>query len=138
MGSDTAAGIDTPPTCGVSGAHSNAGSYDITCSGGVDNNYDFAYVKGTLTVSQKAITITPNSGQSKVYGDNDPTLTYTASSPLEGSDSYSGGSVAPRVRTWATTLLTWAPSRSATATTATTTTSACPLPRSTSPSPSGP
>jgi MBG domain (YGX type)/Kelch motif len=49
-GADTAAVIDTPPSCSVSGPHSNVGAYAIVCSGGVDNNYAFSYVNGTLTV----------------------------------------------------------------------------------------
>ena len=48
---DTASVIDTAPTCGVSGAHAAVGSYPITCTGGLDNNYSFNYVNGTFTVS---------------------------------------------------------------------------------------
>jgi hypothetical protein len=48
---ETSAVIDTAPTCGVSGAHTTPSTYAITCSGGVDNNYDFTYVAGTLTVA---------------------------------------------------------------------------------------
>jgi hypothetical protein len=44
----------------------------------------------TLTVNRKAITITPNSGQSKLYGASDPTLTYTGSPALESGDSFTG------------------------------------------------
>jgi hypothetical protein len=51
VGSDTAADLDTAPTCGVSGPHAGPGSYAIVCSGGVDNNYAFSYVNGTLTVN---------------------------------------------------------------------------------------
>lgn len=54
---DTPAVIDTPPTCGVGGAHTNAGSYAIACSGGADNNYAFNYVNGTLLVNKAAPTI---------------------------------------------------------------------------------
>jgi hypothetical protein len=44
-----------------------------------------------LTVNKKAITVTPNSGQSKVYGSSDPAaLTYTNSPALESGDSFSG------------------------------------------------
>jgi hypothetical protein len=56
VGTDAASDIDTPPVCGVAGDHSNAGSYDIVCSGGIDNNYSFSYVKGTLTISAKPLT----------------------------------------------------------------------------------
>src|SRR5215204_2512893 len=44
----------------------------------------------TLTVNKKAITVTPDSGQSKVYGQADPTLTYSSSPALESGDSFSG------------------------------------------------
>src|SRR5215217_957194 len=44
----------------------------------------------TLTVNKKAITVTPDSGQSKVYGQADPTLTYNHSPALESGDSFSG------------------------------------------------
>jgi hypothetical protein len=48
--SDTASVVDTPPTCTVTVAHTVVGTYPIVCSGGVDNNYSFLYVNGTLTV----------------------------------------------------------------------------------------
>jgi hypothetical protein len=41
--------VDTAPTCGV-GSIPMYGTYPITCSGGLDNNYAFYYVNGTLTV----------------------------------------------------------------------------------------
>ena len=44
----------------------------------------------TLNVAAKAITITPDSGQSKVYGASDPTLTYTANPALESGDGFTG------------------------------------------------
>jgi hypothetical protein len=42
--------VDTAPTCSVVGTHTALGTYPITCSGGLDNNYDFSYASGTLTV----------------------------------------------------------------------------------------
>jgi hypothetical protein len=51
LGIDTSAEIDTPPTCNVPAPHAGTGTYAIICSGGVDNNYDFSYVNGTLTVN---------------------------------------------------------------------------------------
>ncbi|MDH3528900.1 MAG: PxKF domain-containing protein [Acidobacteriota bacterium] len=42
--------IDVSPTCEVSGAHTAPGSYPITCSGGIDNNYSFNNESGTLSV----------------------------------------------------------------------------------------
>src|SRR5439155_14918532 len=67
IGSDTLTGV----TCGVSGAHTNAGSYPITCSGNTNNNYNVTYVAGALTVSAKAATVTADN-KSKTYGDADP------------------------------------------------------------------
>jgi len=43
--------LTTAPTCTVPGAHTAPGTYSIICSGGVDANYSFNYVPGTLTVS---------------------------------------------------------------------------------------
>ncbi|TRZ49811.1 hypothetical protein D4S03_07725, partial [bacterium] len=89
-GSDTASVIDTPPTCSVVGVHTNFGSYSISCSGGIDNNYDFNYVSGTLTVNKRPITVTADP-KSKNYEDVDPTLTYSITSgSLVGEDSFNG------------------------------------------------
>jgi hypothetical protein len=43
----------------------------------------------TLTVNTKTISVTADP-QSKIYGDDDPTLTYTFTPTLVGSDSFSG------------------------------------------------
>ena len=45
----------------------------------------------TLTVARKAITVTPNAGQGKVYGASDPTLAFAGSPALESGDSFTGG-----------------------------------------------
>ncbi|NKJ39995.1 MBG domain-containing protein [Rhizobium sp. SG570] len=42
-------------------------------------NYAISYTGNTLTVTPLMLTITPNSGQSKTYGNADPTFTYVAS-----------------------------------------------------------
>jgi hypothetical protein len=55
---DTDADIDTPPTCGVIGLHTAVNTYPIVCSGGSDDNYDFSYVAGSLTVGTRAVTAT--------------------------------------------------------------------------------
>ena len=60
--------IDTPPTCTVSGPHTDVGTYPIVCSGGVDDAYTFTYVNGTLTVTPRALVVTPTD-KSKNYGD---------------------------------------------------------------------
>ncbi|MFB9764684.1 MBG domain-containing protein [Nocardioides kongjuensis] len=83
VGSDT---LTTAPTCGVSGAHADVGSYPITCSGAAaSNNYTIAYTPGTLSVGKATVTITATS-RTKTYGEGDPALTFTTSG-LVGSDS---------------------------------------------------
>jgi len=51
---------------------------------------DYAINTGTLTVGAKAITVTPDPGQFKVYGAADPVFTYTNSPALESGDVFSG------------------------------------------------
>jgi LPXTG-site transpeptidase (sortase) family protein len=48
--------------------HNNIGNYPILCSGGVDANYAFTYVAGSLSVTPRALTVTP-ADKSKIYGD---------------------------------------------------------------------
>jgi hypothetical protein len=52
LGSDNAAGIDSAPTCSTAYTTSSlAGSNPPTsCSGGLDNNYNFSFVPGSVTV----------------------------------------------------------------------------------------
>jgi hypothetical protein len=67
-----------------------AGSTTITASQAGNSNYNPAPdATQALTVNQKAIHVTADSGQSKVKGTSDPTFTYT-SDPLVGGDSFSG------------------------------------------------
>jgi hypothetical protein len=51
VNSETASVLNTAPTASVTGAHTATGSYPIVVSGGTDNNYNFTYVNGTLTVN---------------------------------------------------------------------------------------
>ncbi len=67
VGTDGVAGIDTPPTVSTTAVtNSTVGGYPITVSGGIDNNYTFSYVAGTLTVTKATPTLaitSANSGQ---------------------------------------------------------------------------
>lgn len=66
--------LDTAPTASTTATTtSGVGSYAITASGGVDNNYEFTYVGGSLTVDKAALTIT-GVDQSISYGDDIPSL----------------------------------------------------------------
>jgi len=72
-------------------AGENEGNYTInqgTLSAGA--NYAITYVGDNFTISPKPITVTVNSGQSKVYGATDPTLSYTFSPALIGIDAFTG------------------------------------------------
>jgi hypothetical protein len=44
----------------------------------------------TVTVDPREVVIAPDPGQTKVYGDADPALTYGHTPPLIGSDTFSG------------------------------------------------
>ena len=64
-------------------------------------NYAITFVNDiTGVISQWAVTVTADSGQAKIYGTPDPTLTYTVTSgSLQPGDSFSGPRPAPPVRT---------------------------------------
>ncbi len=65
-------------------ADADAGSYEIgadlalAAEGTSLDNYEVTYVAGTLTVSPRLLTITPDSDQGKTYGEADPELGYTS------------------------------------------------------------
>ncbi|MBI2778096.1 MAG: S8 family serine peptidase, partial [Chloroflexi bacterium] len=93
----TAAGLTNGDTTSVfTGALSraageNVGTYVIglgTLSAGSNYTLILAASPVTFAITAKSVTITPNSGQSKVYGSADPTLTYSFSA-LGGSDTSS-------------------------------------------------
>lgn len=69
--------LDTPPTCGVTGAHTNAGQYTISCSGGADKNVDLTQTAtATLTVNKASVVVTAKNA-TKVYGAAEPTYGFT-------------------------------------------------------------
>ncbi len=81
--------LNTPET--------NAGTYtgDIGQGTLAATGYLLEFTAGTLTIDQRTVTVDPNSGQTKVYGATDPTLTYTSETAtsttgLVNSDSLSG------------------------------------------------
>ena len=81
----------TTPTlkCSSSGI---VGSYTISISNtpSAGSNYDVSKKSGTLTITAKPITVTPNA-LSKTYGEDDPEITYTVNEGgLIGSDVLSG------------------------------------------------
>ncbi|MDP4203212.1 MAG: MBG domain-containing protein [Bacteroidota bacterium] len=65
------------------------GDYPISITLGSNPNYNITKTDNTLTVSPKSISVTANA-QSKTHGAPDPTLTFTNSPELAGSDTFSG------------------------------------------------
>ena len=71
--------ILTPPTASTTATlTSSVGTYPITLAGGLNGNYSFTLVDGTLTVTQATIVATADN-KTRVYGDPNPafTITYT-------------------------------------------------------------
>jgi len=100
VGTDNAASLTTQPsvvTTAVTG--SQVGTYPITASGAVSNNYTFNYTAGTLTVTPATLTIVA-SNATKVYGAANPTLavTYTG---FVGADNAASLTTQPTVSTTA-------------------------------------
>ena len=79
---ETAAVLTTAPTCRVNGPHGTPGSYPITCSGGVDENYSFSYVDGTLSVGRSDTTSTLTSAPNPSLTGQNVTFTVTVSSSV--------------------------------------------------------
>ena len=83
---ETKAVLATQPTISCSATSASApGTYDIVVSGADATNYDIAYVKGTLTITQAdPVTITAKSYTIQ-YGDELPTFEFTSEgATLEG------------------------------------------------------
>ncbi|MFD2567877.1 MBG domain-containing protein [Pseudotenacibaculum haliotis] len=73
-------------------AGEDVGNYAInqgTLSAGT--NYNLSYVSNDFSIAQKAITVTADAGQTKIYGEADPTFAYAVTSgSLETGDSFTG------------------------------------------------
>ncbi len=84
---DDISAIDTPPTGTSVGVTADVGSYTISGSGGSDDNYDFNYVDGALTVSKADLLVTADDKIFR-YGDSQlPELTFNYSGFRNGDTS---------------------------------------------------
>jgi gliding motility-associated-like protein len=102
VGTDNAASLTTQPAISTIAVTSSAvGTYPITASGAVSNNYSISYTAGTLTINQATLTIAANNA-SKVYGGANPTLavTYTG---FVGTDNAASLTTQPTITTTAVT-----------------------------------
>src|SRR5438067_4208333 len=65
------------------GQYSNVGSYAITVTLGSNGNYSITPANGTLTIDQRAASVTADD-KSKTYGHANPALTATVTGTVNG------------------------------------------------------
>jgi len=87
----TLAGSAGTATCSVTYSPSSrgTGSHLITATYVGDPDFFTSNGAQTVTVNTMLITITPDAGKTKVFGEADPSFTYT-NTPLVGTDTISG------------------------------------------------
>jgi hypothetical protein len=79
--------LDTAPTCTTTAtARSGVGSYDTTCAGAADDNYEPSYAGGTYTVTPAPLTVTAPDATS-VYGQEAPSVTPVYNGFVNGEDA---------------------------------------------------
>jgi YVTN family beta-propeller protein len=79
VNNDAAAALAAPPICSTTATSSSTvGTYDSTCSGAVDANYDISYVGGTVTV--RADVPQPPRALAATAGDHQVVLRWQAPS----------------------------------------------------------
>ena len=66
--------------------YSNVGAYTITSFGASDNNYNFVYQTGTLTVGQKAVTVSFDGYSGLVYNGQTQTISATVSGTVNNDN----------------------------------------------------
>ena len=66
------------------------GVIDLSASySSYNKNYTVEYTRGDVVISKLPVTVTPNEGQSKYYGESDPAFTYTATTTAARRAGYS-------------------------------------------------
>jgi hypothetical protein len=101
VGTDTAASLETPPTCTTTATSSSpVGTYPSSCSGAVDSKYNISYVDGTVGVTPAPLVITASSGTMTVGG-TVPTITPSYSG-FVSPDTADSLTTAPTCTTTAT------------------------------------
>jgi hypothetical protein len=88
---DSAASLTGPLTFAAIDETSGVGSYELIPSGLSSNNYTISFVKGSLSVTPAALTVTAEN-KSKVYGQANPafTVAYTGFQWTDGAASLTG------------------------------------------------
>ncbi|UJP65218.1 MBG domain-containing protein [Mongoliitalea daihaiensis] len=78
--------VSTEPSIATTAtASSGVGTYPITLTGGLDANYEITLAAGELEITKASVTITADN-QSKVYGELNPTLTFTYTGLVNGDE----------------------------------------------------
>lgn len=77
---------ELPIPLSIADIHSGTGTYAITPAGGNDNNYEFSFLSGELTVEKAMLTVTAEDN-SKIYGEENPPLTFSFSGFKNGEDT---------------------------------------------------
>ena len=87
----TSAGVSGSVSCTRIPGETVAGSpYTISCDTGTLTAANYVFAAGAsadFTITPATVTVTPNAGQSKVYGGSDPVLGYTFSALANGDTS---------------------------------------------------
>lgn len=110
---ETSAVINTLATGGSAAtATTNVGTIATTASGASDDNYDFTYVDGTLTITKAMLTATANNA-TRIYGDANPSIGVSYSGFKNGEtfaviDTLASGATAATVLTDVGTIATTA------------------------------
>ncbi|MEP2024748.1 MBG domain-containing protein, partial [Reichenbachiella sp.] len=79
--------IDTEPTANsVAVSNSGVGNYDITLSGGTDDNYAFEFNSGNLEITKKILTASADD-QSREYGESNPGFTLSFDGFIDGDNA---------------------------------------------------
>ncbi len=83
---ETSSVIDTLATASSGTSNlTNAGTYNITVSGAIDNNYTFNYAAGTLTINKAVLTATTQNA-TREFGDANPSMSIVYTGFKNGED----------------------------------------------------
>jgi hypothetical protein len=88
---ETESVLDSKPTASTTATKTTSvGTYSIPVSGGVDNNYNFIYSAGTLTITKATLTATADN-KTKLFSTPNPELTISYSG-FANTDNANGSS----------------------------------------------
>ena len=97
---------DLPVASTTAGLNSNVGTYPITVSGGLDNNYGFTYGSATLTITKATATVQITSLLQNVDGSPKPVTVTTTPVGLTTTITYNGSATVPTAKGTYTVIAT--------------------------------